>query len=853
MKKCFPLFLSLFISFTVFAQSPPDDRTNTPQKPSDTQTNTAQSTPDIEEKSIKISGTVIDKETGQILEYATLVLQSIANPGKVNGGITDGNGRFEVETAPGEYNASIEYIGYKTYKVPQKSFKESIDLGTISLSIAASELAGVEVVGEKTTVEVRLDKKIYNIGKDLTTSGATISDALNNVPSVNVDVEGAISLRGNENVRILINGKPSAMAGFGSTEALKQLPADAIEKVEVITSPSARYDAEGTAGILNIILKKEKTLGFNGSVSANIGYPSSSGITANVNLRTDKFNIFNTTSYRYRDAPGNAFFDNTYSSGRFDRVIEDRIYNRRDKGFNTNLGAEYFLTDNSSLTGSIFYRTSKDEDLTENTNRRFIADQLNSRTFREEGENQDQDSYQISLNYVNKLDEDGQKLTADFQYSKDDEIKNSTIEERTTLPDDNLIVLEDVFENEKQNEYLIQADYVLPMGDAQFEAGYRGNFEQDITDYRLDSLDQASGQFVQNQNLTNKFTYDENVNALYTQYGNKFGPFSFLLGLRLEHTQLKGQLNSAFDNNDFEESLGVDIQANFDKKYLGLFPTLNLIYEFDEEGRENISLGYNRRINRPGGWYINPFPSRSSRTNIFQGNPDLDPAFSNAFDLGYLKRWDKLTLTSSIYYQRETNAFERVQEPTGQVTTDSIQIIRSIPINLATENRYGAEAGLMYNPTKWLRLNGSFNIFKFASEGVFNGVDYGTDNSSWFARFSSKVSLPAKVEWQTNAFYRGPRSTAQTETEGLFGINLAFSKDILNDNGTMSMNVNDLLNSFKRRSVTQTDFFTSRSEFQWRQRSFTFTFTYRFNQAKKRENGRGGGDGGGEGDGEFEG
>ncbi|WP_373518554.1 TonB-dependent receptor domain-containing protein [Pricia sp.] len=830
MKKCFPLLLSLLISFTIIAQRPAA----------------------TEGEAIKITGTVIDQETGQALEYATLVLQSIADPDKVNGGITDINGKFEVETVPGEFNASIEYIGYQTYKVPQKSFNDATDLGTISLNISASELEGVEVVGEKTTVEVRLDKKIYNIGKDLTTSGATISDALGNVPSVSVDVEGAISLRGNENVRILINGKPSAMAGFGSTEALRQLPADAIEKVEVITSPSARYDAEGTAGILNIILKKEKTLGFNGSVNVNIGYPASSGITANVNLRTDKFNIFNTTGYRYRDAPGNAIFDNTYTSGSFDRVLEDRLYNRLDKGFNTNLGAEYFINDKSSVTGSIFYRLSNDEDVTENTNQRFVENQLSSRTFREELENEEDNSYQVSLNYINRFDDDGHELTADFQYSNDDEIKNSTIEEQRTLPDEDLLVLEDIFENEKENEYLAQIDYVLPMEDAQFEAGYRGTFEEEITDYRLDSLDQSSGQFVVNENLTNKFTYNENVHAVYSQYGNKFGQFSFLLGLRLEHTQLKGQLDSEFDSSQFEEELGVDVEANFDKKYLGLFPTVNLIYEIDEEGRENVSLGYNRRINRPGGWYINPFPSRSSRTNIFQGNPDLNPAFSNTFDLGYLKRWDKLTLTSSIYYQQETDAFERVQESTGQSTTDGIDIVRSVPINLSTENRYGAEAGILYNPKDWLQLNSSFNIFKFKSEGSFNGVDYGADNTSWFARFSSKVSLPAKVEWQTNGFYSGPRQNAQTESEGIFSLDFAFSKDILNNNGTLSFNVNDAFNSRKRRSFTETEFFTSRSEFQWRVRSFTVSFIYRFNQPKKREGGRGG-DGDGNGDGEFEG
>ena len=208
---------------------------------------------------ITISGTVIDQDSGQPLEYATFVLQEVDNPDKVTGGITDLDGKFEIETDPGQYNIRVEYISYKTYSQTNQSYTSSTNLGNIILAPDVAQLQEVEVVGEKTTVEVRLDKKIYNIGKDITTSGGNVSDALNNIPSVSVDVEGAISLRGNENVRILINGKPSALAGFGSTDVLQQLPADAIEKVEVITSPSARYDAEGTAGILNIVLKKEKT------------------------------------------------------------------------------------------------------------------------------------------------------------------------------------------------------------------------------------------------------------------------------------------------------------------------------------------------------------------------------------------------------------------------------------------------------------------------------------------------------------------------------------------------------------------------------------------------------------------
>ncbi|CAZ98177.1 TonB-dependent receptor domain-containing protein [Zobellia galactanivorans] len=832
MRKTFLITL-LLLSINAFAQRP--------QRPQGQ-----------ERQPIKITGTVLDKDNGDPLEYATLVLQSVDNPEKVTGGITDIDGKFSVETLPGKYNISVEYISYKTYKLPNQLLNESTDLGTVKLALDVAQLEGVEVVGEKTTVEVRLDKKIYNIGKDLTTSGATISDALNNVPSVNVDVEGAISLRGNENVRILINGKPSALAGFGSTDALRELPADAIEKVEVITSPSARYDAEGTAGILNIVLKREKTLGFNGSVSVNIGYPSQSSMSVNANLRTNKFNVFNTLGYRYNESPGHAFYENSYNDGQYDQINENRDYTRSGKGFNNNFGVEYFFNEKSSLTGSFFMRFQDGDDLTENYSDYFESGLLTRKSFREEIELEDEENYQFSLNYVNNIDDDGQKLTADLQYSNGDEVENSTIDDNNTFPNTSLNTLESIYQNEIDDEYLVQADYVLPMGDAQFEVGYRGTFEREITDYKLDSLNRSTNQFVTNEDLTNKFTYQENVNALYTQYGNKFGKFSFLAGLRLENTQLKGEVTSDFDTSAIEDALGEDVDLNFDKNYLGLFPTLNLIFEIGE--MENISLGYNRRINRPRGRFINPFPSRASRANIFQGNPDLDPAYSNSFDLGYLKRWDKLTLTSSVYYKRETNSFEYIQEATGQTTTDSVRIIRSLPINLSSNERIGAEAGVLYNPKKWLRLNGSVNFFQFSSEGEHNGTDYGTDNTSWFARFSSKVSLPEKIEWQTNAFYMGPRQNSQTETKGMLSLNLAFSKDIMKDKGTVSLNVSDLLNSRKRQSYTVSDDFTSRSEFQFRPRSINLSFRYRINQSKDRDrkNGRGGNENGG-GEDEMEG
>ncbi|HZW63868.1 MAG TPA: outer membrane beta-barrel protein [Flavobacteriaceae bacterium] len=819
---------------------------------------------------IKLSGTVLDADTGQPLEYATIAVYNPEDNSVVTGGITDTEGKFSFSVNEGVYNITIEYISYKKQTLKNKTLNADTNLGIIKLALDVESLDAVEIIAERTTVEIKLDKKIYNIGKDLTTAGGTVSDALNNVPSVSVDIEGAISLRGNENVRILINGKPSAMAGFGDTNILSQLPAEAIERVEVITSPSARYDAEGTAGILNIILRQKETLGFNGSLNLTLGNPDNAGLSANINYRTEKFNVFTNLGWRYFDAPRTSFRDVTYFD-RFDdegnliepeyrRIREDQNVERLNRNYNANIGMEYFLSETSSITGSLFYRYGEDADLSLNDSERFNNNTIVEETLRREKQEEEDNSYQISINYQKQFGEDrDHKLTVDLQYEKD-------AEDQFTFLDENYIVtdqtnpepfqIEQEFTTEKQKEYLVQADYVLPLGeDSRFEAGYRGNFENQNTDYILEQEDLESGEMVVNDTITNIFDYTENVNAFYTQYGSKFGKFSFLLGLRLEHTQLKGDINSRLTEAELQEAYGFPIDTQFDNNYLGLFPTLNITYNLsgeESDSEESITFGYNRRINRPRGWFINPFPSRSSRTNIFQGNPSLEPAFASAFDLGYLKRWEKLTLTTSVYYQHETNSFERVEENTGQQTTDGIDIIRTIPVNLSTNQRTGAEFGLMYNPQKWLQLNTSFNFFQFKTDGDFNGVDYSVVNNSWFARFSSKVTLPGKVDWQTNAFYRAAAQDAQSDRNGIFSMDLAFSKEIFNNNATISLNVRDLLNSRKYDAVTTTEFFRRRTEAQWRQRQVNISFIYRFNQQKNRYERERNGNGNGE-DMEFEG
>ncbi|MEE3225889.1 MAG: carboxypeptidase regulatory-like domain-containing protein, partial [Bacteroidota bacterium] len=388
-----------------------------------------------------ITGTVTDKDAGIPVEYATVTVTDANDAQDVEGGITDMDGNFRVEVPQGSYTIKIEYISFQPI-ILNKTINGDLNLGTVQLEFAASDLDEVTVVAETTTVDIRLDKKIYNIGKDLTTAGGTVSDALNNVPSVSVDVEGSISLRGNENVRILINGKPSAIAGYGSTDVLRQLPADAIERVEVITSPSARYDAEGTAGILNIILRKEKTLGFNGSINGSLGNPDLASISANLNLRTEKFNIFNTTGYRYSSSPGNGYFDTRYNTTdeitpTYERIIEDRDIQRLNRGFNTNLGLEYYLDDQSSITGTVFYRNGNDVDETTNLTQSFNNSSRVLETSRIERQKEKDDRYQFSLNYINRFNDEGHQLTADLQYATSDQTQNTLINEDITFDSEN--------------------------------------------------------------------------------------------------------------------------------------------------------------------------------------------------------------------------------------------------------------------------------------------------------------------------------------------------------------------------------------------------------------------------------
>ncbi len=807
---------------------------------------------------IKITGTVIDSDTGERLEYATLVLQSIRNPDRVTGGLTDINGQFAVETFPGQYNVRIEHISYKTYELKTQDFRASTNLGTIELQIDAEQLEEVEVVGERTTIELRLDKKIYNVGQDLTVRGGSVTDVLDNIPSVTVDVEGNISLRGNESVRILINGKPSALSGI-NPETLQQLPAETIEKVEVITNPSARYDAEGTGGIINIILKQGKNSGLNGSVNLFAGYPDNYGGALSLNLRREKFNFFINTTYRYRNAPGNALFEqeNFNSDGTtasFQNEIRD--YQRQSEGFNNNFGFEFFINSTTSITNSFVYRTSNGEDTINIDFFNFDSNgdpTVQRNRFTTEGE--DESDIQYSFNFAKKFNDKGHEIAVDYQYSTGSEVENAIINEIVRGENEKLPT-EQTINDETQINQLVQMEYVLPFSkdkQSQFEMGYRGNFNTFDTDFKFGILEE--GNLISDPDFSNRFIYTENVNAAYFQLGRKFKHFNILGGLRMEASDIGIELVTTDEINN--------------KTYVDWFPSIFLGYDFSEKDKINIS--YSRRLRRPRSRFINPFPSRSSNTNLFLGNPDLNPTYSNVFDIEYLKRWDKVTLAASAYYNYSTGVFQFVTLETGDFVEIEnpddpdnpvfVPVQVRTPINLATDTRYGMEFTTIYVPKKNWRFTLNFNIFNQELRGDYtytNSRDeevtqiFDADNLAWFSRFSAKIPLPGTVDFQANLYYRGPTENAQSRRKGILSTNLAFSKDVIKEKATLSLNVSDIFNSRKRRSETRTDNVFTYSEFQWRERQITLSFLYRFNQKKNQRNGNRRGNGNGD-DLEFEG
>jgi len=771
-------------------------------------------------KKSRVAGIAADARTNAPLGYATVALYSLPDSAFAAGTIADDAGNFALAVKPGHYFAKIEYLAYDTryvggVEVPDNG--AAVSLGAIGLEQGSAMLDEVVVQAEKSTMQVALDKKIFNVGKDLANAGGNAADILNNIPSVSVDADGNVSLRGTTNVKILVDGKPSGLVSFKGADGLRQLPGNLIERVELINNASARYEAEGNGGIINIILKKERTQGLNGAFDLIIGYPDNFGAAANVNYRKNNLNFFLNYGLNYRNSPGDgSLYQEVYDADT--TFIYRQTSRRNNPGFNNNIrgGLDYFFNENNILTASYSWRRSNGKRLSdlEYFDYLFSTDNLVSITTRTQDEKEIEPNSEYSLNYKRRFRREGHELAAEVQYMDNWEDSDQYFTERTFLsdytPSGQPDLLQHSYNFETEKQLLFQADYMQPFGkDGKFEAGLRSNFRDMTNDYLVEEFTDDSWQPL--AGLNNNFVYDEAIHAAYGIFGNKVQRFSYQLGLRAERTVVTTTLKQTGEVNP--------------RDYTNLFPSAHFTYDLPKQNALQIS--YSRRVRRPRYWDLNPFMTFTDNRNFFSGNPDLEPEFANAFELGHIKYTEGGSLTSALYYRHTTGKIDRIRRVDAQGNS------MTRPENLSTEDAFGAEFTAAFTPLKWWKMDGNFNFLRAITDGGNLGESFKSDTYSWFARLTSRITFWKKTDLQMRGNYEAKAQTTQGYRKPRWFIDLAISKDILQNNGTVTLNVSDVFNTRRFRSVAEGDNFYTENDFQWRARQINLTFSYRLHQQKK--------------------
>jgi outer membrane receptor protein involved in Fe transport len=768
-----------------------------------------------------IKGKLVDSVSSTPLAFATVQIFDKDQKKLVNGNLVNERGEFAIDLPFGTYYAVIEFTGYPSFTTKQfvlSSQNPKLDLGILRLASKTTVLQGVVVQAEKSYMQFSLDKKIFNVGKDLANAGGSASDILTNIPSVSVDPEGTVKLRGSDNVRILIDGKPSGLVSIKGGGGLQQLPASLIERVEIITNPSARYEAEGNAGIINIVLKKDKQQGFNGSVEIITGYPTNLGAAANFNYRHKKINFFINYGIAYRNQPGvGRLYQEVY--GPDTTFILQQNNKSTLKGLNNNIrgGLDYYFTEKSILTASYLFRRS---DATRTMDIRYedyfnTLSKLNNIITRRQDEKEQEPNSEYSLNYKRTFGAKDHELTAAAKYIDNWESSNQLFTQYYFAPngvqDNSKSMLQQSLNDEFEKQWLFQLDYVKPIGsDGKFETGVRSSFRDMINDYVVNEKN-ASGQFVPLPNLDNVFVYDENIHAAYGILGNKTKKVSYQAGLRAEWTDVKTTLEKTKLVNP--------------RNYFNLFPSAHFTFDLPKENALQVS--YSRRVRRPFYNDLSPFMTYSDSRNFFSGNPDLDPEFSNVGEIGHIKYFDKGSISSGLYYRSTKGKIDRIRrvDNEGNSTTR--------PENLLSEKAWGAEFTGAWTLANWWKFDMNLNLFHADIDGSNILASYKASTYSWFARQTSRFTLPHNIEVQLRGNYEAPQKTAQGKRRSLYYADFSASKDIFKGKGTANINVLDVFNTRKARGISRGDNFYTESNSQFRRRQINFTLSYRIRQAKQ--------------------
>lgn len=810
----------------------------------------------------EIKGIVIDNETDGPLEYATISLFHSQDSTLVTGVITDMNGAFSLNAKPGKYYIVVQFMGYesKTININIKNAKDVIALGKITMYPDSALLDEVEIVAEKSTMTMTLDKRVFNVGKDVSSTAGNAIEVLDNIPSVNVDVEGNVSLRGDDGVQILVDGKVSGLAGVSTQDALRSLQADMIERIEVVTNPSVRYDAEGTAGIINIVLKKDKRKGFNASVDFRGGFPVQwgekffkedfpfqTGLGASLNYRFKKFNVFANYNFNYRDDISDGYTITEYYEGLYGydptlgnhddatQITEQYTYrNRNRKGHNIRGGFDYYFTDDDILTFSAMYRQSDGHNTPSVTYiDNFPFEGLQNFSRRTEDWFNERPMMEYTLSYDKYFGSKDNSLKASVRYFSNSDTEWSDIVDAEFLTqedlDNNIPSLAiNQYTQAQENQQNLQAtvDFVHRYGLSVVELGGKYTGRWINNNMMVTENDSILGDY------THDFDYNQQVAALYGSYGREFGRFSGQVGLRYEFTLIDTYLKNTDQRND--------------QRYSDIFPTAHLNYSLTEV--DQVQASYARRIRRP--WYgqMAPFNSFNDDRNIRTGNPGLKPVYTDSYEISYLRFWEKGNINFTAYYRHSTDVIRHFTTVIGDVSY-------SRPENFGISDDYGVELVASLDIFKWWNINGSINFFKSNTVGDWNNRHYVTDSYNTFARLVSKFRIKNVCDLQLTGRYMGPHEEPLGYRDANYWCDFAASRDVFNKNATISLNIRDVFGSRQNGGESWGDNFWQYSESTWSTTSITLNFNYRINQQQqKRRPSSGGGDSfeGSDGSGEME-
>jgi outer membrane receptor protein involved in Fe transport len=761
----------------------------------------------IAQQNIEVIGKLVEEETSQTIPYATIVIKDKSTNKNIRGVITDDSGNFIITTTKPNFYVEISFMGFETKTITEFTVtNRKVNLGTIKLAPNSQALDEVIVTGEVSKTVFKLDKRVFNVGKDISSTGASALEVLNNVPSVNVNIEGDISLRGSSGVQILINGKPSVLAD-PSSNALGTITADMIENIEIITNPSAKYEASGTAGILNIILKKEEKKGWNGSISVNTGIPDNHSLGLSLNRRTENFNLFAQLGAGYRSLPQESENINRNLITNEVLLSNGKEF-RNETFFNLTLGADYHINDLNVLTlsGNFAYEI---EDQPSNYNFQFFDENNNliSSWLREETTEATNPKYKYELNYKKQF-ENNEDHT--LQLSALGSFFGKELESQfanTTSSGTNINSDQQTKTNFQQADYTFKADYVNPISEVYtIETGAQYVINDVGNDFEV--RDFIDGAYLVNEDLTNNFEWNQKVLGLYVTGAYEREKWGIKAGLRIEKTNVNTLLTNTNQSNE--------------RNYSNFFPTLHTSYKISD----NVSFqaGYSKRIFRPRLWDLNPFFNIRNNFNIRVGNPNLQPEFTDSYEFTSIYKVGKASLSSSLYHRHTTDVVARVSTFKDNVTFYT-------PENIGTNSSIGFETNGKYNTNKWLTFTGDFNFNYFDRAGTFENQVFDFTGSQWSSRLGSKIGFPTDIDLELTGNYRSGFETIQGEQTGFAFMDLGIRKKIFKGKAIVNLGIRDVFASrIQERFVNQPTFETY--SFGQRGRFFTLGISYGFGKGE---------------------